>query len=287
VTDLTPTNAAADTAYAKINLALHVRRRMPDGYHALETLFAFCADGDDLTAAPADDLSLTIAGPFGEGLSAGADNLVLRAAEALRAVAGTTAGAAIRLDKRLPVASGIGGGSADAAAALRLLARLWRVDLPGETLHGIAAALGADVPACLASRACRGEGRGDALDFLDEGALADVPVLLVNPRVAVPTGPVFARWDGVDRGPLATGDALAAALAGRNDLEPPARAMQPVIGDVVAALAACPGATLARMSGSGATCFALFADGAARDVADREIATAHPDWWRLATTLRP
>ena len=260
---------------------------MADGYHALETLFAFCADGDELAAAPADDLSLTIAGSFGEGLSAGPDNLVLRAAAALREGAGVRAGAAIRLDKRLPVASGIGGGSADAAAALRLLMRLWDVDVPGEALHGIAAALGADVPACLASRACRGEGRGDALDFLDERALAGIPLLLVNPRVAVPTGPVFARWDGVDRGALPVGDPLAAALAGRNDLEPPARAMQPVIAEVVAALASQPGVVLARMSGSGATCFALFDDGGARDEAGRAIAAAHPGWWRLATTLRP
>ena len=286
MTDQFAAEAGSDTAYAKINLALHVRRRRADGYHDLETLFAFCADGDLLAAVPADTLSLAIEGPFGAGLSAGADNLVLRAAYALRAAAGVTAGAAIRLDKRLPVASGIGGGSADAAAALRLLARLWRIALPAETLHAIAADLGADVPACLASRACRGEGKGDALDFLDEAALAGMPVLLVNPRVAVPTGPVFAAWDGIDRGPLAAGEPLAAAFAGRNDLEPPARALQPVIGNVVAALAAQPGVTLARMSGSGATCFALFADSGARDAADDLIAAAHPGWWRLATTLR-
>ena len=276
---------AAETAYAKINLALHVRRRMPDGYHDLETLFAFCADGDELTAAPADDLSLTIVGPFGEGLSAGPDNLVLRAAEALRAAAGTAAGAAIRLDKRLPVASGIGGGSADAAAALRLLVRLWDVAVTDETLHGIAATLGADVPACMVSQTCRGEGRGDRLDLLDARALTGMPLLLVNPRVAVPTGPVFQRWDQIDRGPLASGDPLAAALNGRNDLEPPARALQPVIACVVKALSAMPGLRLARMSGSGATCFALFADAAARDAADAAIAAAHPHWWRLATRL--
>ncbi len=277
---------AAETAYAKINLALHVRRRRPDGYHELETLFAFCADGDRLSATPADTLSLAIEGPFGEGLSAGPDNLVLRAAVALRAEAGVGTGAAIRLDKRLPVASGIGGGSADAAAALRLLVRLWGVTVADEALHAIGAALGADVPACVASRACRGEGRGDALDFLDEGALAGRPVLLVNPRVAVPTGPVFQRWDGIDRGPLAEGDPLAAALAGRNDLEPPARTMQPVIAEVVEALAAMPGVVLARMSGSGATCFALTDSLDARDSADRAIADAQPGWWRLATVLR-
>ncbi len=276
----------AETAYAKINLALHVRRRRPDGYHELETLFAFCADGDRLSVEPDDMLSLAIDGPFGEGLSAGPDNLVLRAAEALRVEAGVTAGAAIRLGKRLPVASGIGGGSADAAAALRLLARLWEADVADAALHAIAVGLGADVPACVASRACRGEGRGDALDFLDDEALAGRPVLLVNPRVAVPTGPVFQRWDGVDRGPLAVGDPMAAALAGRNDLEPPARDIQPVIGAVVEALAAAPGVALARMSGSGATCFALYDSIEARDAADRDIAIAYPDWWRLASTLR-
>jgi 4-diphosphocytidyl-2-C-methyl-D-erythritol kinase len=277
---------SAETAYAKINLALHVRRRRPDGYHELETLFAFCTDGDGLTAEPSGTLSLAIEGPFGEGLSAGSDNLVLRAAEALRMAAGVTAGAAIRLDKRLPVASGIGGGSADAAAALRLLVRLWGIRVADEVLCGIGAELGADVPACVASRACRGEARGDALDFIDEGALAGRPVLLVNPRVAVPTGPVFQRWDGTDRGPLASGEPLAAALAGRNDLEPPARAMQPVIADVVEALAAMRGVVLARMSGSGATCFAIYEDLAARDAADRALAAAHPEWWRLATMLR-
>ncbi len=277
---------AAETAYAKINLALHVRRRRPDGYHELETLFAFCTDGDRLSVEPADTLSLKIDGPFGEGLSAGPDNLVLRAADALRAEAGVTAGAAIRLDKRLPVASGIGGGSADAAAALRLLVRLWGAEVADGALHAIAASLGADVPACVASRTCRGEGRGDALDFLDHATLAGRPVLLVNPRVAVPTGPVFQRWDGIDRGHLAMGDPMAAALSGRNDLELPARQMQPVIGAVVEALAAAPGVVLARMSGSGATCFALYEDIEMRDAADHAIAAAHPDWWRLATTLR-
>jgi 4-diphosphocytidyl-2-C-methyl-D-erythritol kinase len=275
-----------ETAFAKINLALHVRRRRPDGYHDLETLFAFCTDGDDLSAAPAETLTLAITGPFGEGLSAGPDNLVLRAAEALRRAAGVTAGAAIRLDKRLPVASGIGGGSADAAAALRLLERLWGVTIADGLLHGIAADLGADVPACRVSKSCRGEGKGDALDLLDDATLAGVPVLLVNPRVAVATGPIFQRWDGQDRGPLGAGEPLAAALAGRNDLEPPAVALQPVIAEVVAMLSTQPGVRLARMSGSGATCFALFDDPATRDAADVAIAAARPAWWRLATQLR-
>jgi 4-diphosphocytidyl-2-C-methyl-D-erythritol kinase len=275
-----------ETAYAKINLALHVRRRREDGYHDIETLFAFCADGDELSAAPADRLSLAIDGPFGAGLSAGEDNLILRAARALGALAGMNRGAVIRLDKRLPVASGIGGGSADAAAVLRLLARLWTIDVAPAALHAIATHLGADVPACLESRICRGEGRGDTLDAIDDARLAGRPVLLINPRVAVPTGPVFQRWDGIDRGALGPGDPLATALTGRNDLEPPARALQPVIADAVAMLTARPGVTLARMSGSGATCFALFERAVDRDAADDAIAETQPSWWRLATSLR-
>ena len=274
-----------ETGYAKLNLALHVRRRRADGYHELETLFAFCADGDELRAEPADALSLTIDGPFAAGLAADADNLVLRAARALQAASAVTAGAAIRLTKRLPVASGIGGGSADAAAALRLLMRLWSVDPGAERLQAIALALGSDVPACLLSQACRGGGRGETLAPFDPAALAGRPVLLVNPGVATPTGPVFAAWDTIDRGPLAAGDPLAAALAGRNDLEPPARALVPVIGAVASLLAVQPGVVLARMSGSGATCFAVFNDAAARDAAAAVVA-AHPDWWRLATVLR-
>ena len=275
-----------ETAYAKINLALHVRRRRADGYHDLETLFAFCADGDGLEVEQADDLSLTIAGPFGAGLSVGEDNLVLRAARALQTASGGRRGAAIRLDKRLPVASGIGGGSADAAAALRLLARLWSVELPQPALHDIAADLGADVPACLVSKSCRGEGKGDDLDLLDDTVLRGQPVLLVNPRVPVPTGPVFKGWDGIDRGPLGGGDPLAAALAGRNDLQAPAIAMQPVIAEVIAALAGMPGVRLARMSGSGATCFALFKTIAERDSARDAVENRFPIWWLLATLLR-
>ncbi len=283
---MTDAGAAREIAHAKLNLALHVRRRRPDGYHDIETLFAFCTDGDALGATPADTLSLAIGGPFGGGLSAGPDNLVLRAAAALRVAAGVSAGAAIRLDKRLPIAAGIGGGSADAGAALRLLARLWQVELPPARLHAIAAALGADVPACLLSRTCRGDARGDALLPVDDPALRGLPVLLVNPGVATPTGPVFAAWDAIDRGALGQGDPLAVARAGRNDLESPATRLVPAIGAVAALLAAQPGVTLARMSGSGATCFALFADSATRDAAAAAVARDRPDWWQLASSLR-
>jgi 4-diphosphocytidyl-2-C-methyl-D-erythritol kinase len=272
----------ADTAWAKVNLALHVRRRRPDGYHDIETLVAFAADGDRLTVAPADRLTLVVTGPFAAALGDDHDdNLVLRAARALADATGVATGAALTLDKRLPVASGIGGGSADAAAALRLLARLWRVDLPA----GLAMTIGADVPACVASITARGEGRGEQLEALGDG-LAGWAMLLVNPGVAVSTAQVFAGWDGIDRGPLAAGDPLLAAAAGRNDLEPPARVLAPAIDAVLTLLAAQSGAELVRMSGSGATCFALFDSVAARDAADLAIARQQPDWWRLATALR-
>lgn len=272
-----------EVAPAKINLALHVRARQPDGYHRIETLFAFARDGDGLAAEPADALSLTIDGPFAAGLTAGPDNLVLRAAEALRAASGVGTGAQLTLDKRLPIASGIGGGSADAAAALRLLARLWRVEVD---LDAIARRLGADVPACLHSFTVRGDGRGDELRPIDGGGLSGLGLLLVNPGVAMPTGPVFAGWDGIDRGALGEGDPLAIAAQGRNDLEGPAVAIAPVIAELVAWLTARPGVLLARMSGSGATCFALFADASARDAAQRDCARDWPGAWCLATALR-
>lgn len=271
-----------DTAWAKVNLALHVRRRRADGYHDIETLFAFAEDGDRLTVAPADCLSLAITGRFAAALDGDPeDNLVLRAARALAKATGVEPRAALTLDKRLPVASGIGGGSADAAAALRLLAKLWRVDVP----TGLARTIGADVAACLASVTARGEGRGDELQPLGDG-LGGMPMLLVNPGVAVSTARVFAAWDGRDRGALGVGDPLSVAVAGRNDLEPPARALAPEIDQVLALLAAQAGVRLARMSGSGATCLGLFETLAARDAADRAIATRRPEWWRLATALR-
>ena len=274
-----------DIAPAKINLALHVRARLPNGYHALETLFAFARDGDVLTLQPADTLSLAITGPFAPGLSSGDDNLVLRAARSFGATFGIEITGRFLLDKQLPIAAGIGGGSADAAAALRLLARRHGIDPADDRLFALAADLGADVPACLAGRTVRGEGRGDRLEPIAADALSGMALLLVNPRVACPTGPVFRAWDGSDRGPLASGDPLAAAIAGRNDLEPPARALVPAIAEVVDWLAARPGVVLARMSGSGATGFALFDGNETRDAAHHAIGLAHPDWWRLATAL--
>lgn len=262
-----------EIARAKLNLALHVRARRPDGYHEIETLFAFVEDGDVLQVAPAEADSFAIAGPFAAALAGEGDNLVVRAARAFRERFGGGAHA-IRLDKYLPVASGIGGGSADAAATLRALGRLH--DVRVDKMSAIADALGSDVPACLLGRSAVGRGRGEKLEPVP--GLPGTPALLVNPGVAVSTAEVFRRWDRVDRGPLP-----ADPREGRNDLEPPARAIAPVIGEVLEALAACPGAALTRMSGSGATCFALFDSEASRDAAAARLSGY--DWWVLATRL--
>jgi 4-diphosphocytidyl-2-C-methyl-D-erythritol kinase len=269
---LTP---ARQIAPAKLNLALHVRGKLPDGRHRIETIFAFCTDGDRLSAEPAEGLSLDIRGPFAAELPADEDNLVLKGSRALRETSGTAEGAAIALEKRLPVASGIGGGSADAAAALRLLTSLWRID-PAHA-SAVAQKLGSDVPACLLSLPMRGDGAGDELTPIDLADLAGKPVLLVNPRVALSTAEVFARWDGVDRGPLDDW------RAGRNDLEGPAIALVPQVETVRAWLSVQHGVEFTRMSGSGATCFALFDSEEARDEAADRVPR---EWWRLATSLR-
>ena len=266
---------AREVAPAKLNLALHVRGRLADGRHSIETIFAFCTDGDRLSGEKADEISLEVTGPFAEELGQTNDNLVLKAARALADTAGVSDGAALTLDKRLPVASGIGGGSADAAAALRLLTSLWRID--PKHAEQVAPKLGSDVPACLLSLPMRGDRAGELLSRVDLSEISGKPVLLVNPRVALSTADVFARWDGIDRGPL--GD----WRDGRNDLKQPASALVPQIESVLAWLSAQPGAELVRMSGSGATCFALFESEEARDSA----ADAVPrEWWRLATFLR-
>lgn len=274
-----------ETAYAKLNLALHVRVREADGYHRIETLFAFAEAGDKLGYSPADELTLAVRGPFAHQLGEPAGNLVLKAAAALRRRFDVAAGAELTLHKRLPVAAGIGGGSADAAAALRLLCRAWRLDPAAPELTEIAAKLGADVPACLASRTVRGEGRGDLLHAVAND-LAGASVLLVNPGVPLATASVFAAWNGADRGPLSADSSLAAIVGARNDLEPAAAAMVPAIARLLTALATLKGVILHRMSGSGATCFALFDSQDARDAAAAALAAAHPDWWRLASRLR-
>ena len=273
------TELLTEHAPAKLNLALHLRRRRPDGYHELETVFAFTQFGDVLRAAPAEGLSLTVSGPFAEAAGTGGDNLVLRAARALAAAAGVRAGAALVLEKHIPVAAGLGGGSADAAAALRLLNRLWRLDWPEQNLLAIADGLGSDVPACVGSRTAFGAGRGEQLGPWPT-ELAGTPVLLVNPRVAVPTGPVFAGWDRIDHGPLLPGAPLGSL---RNDMTAAALEIAPVIGEVLAKLAETP-ATLARMSGSGATCLALYADDSACAAAAAVLAPT--GWWVQPTRLR-
>ena len=263
-----------EPAPAKVNLALHVRGKLPDGRHRLETVFAFCTDGDLVAADPADDLTLQVEGPFAADLGAVEDNLVLRAANVLRQQAGVGQGAALTLTKNLPVASGIGGGSADAAATLRVLTGLWGIDPNHAT--AVAPGLGADVPACLFSLTARGDGAGDELQLVDAG-VSGSPILLLNPRVALSTPEVFAAWSGDDKG------ALGDWRAGRNDLEAAAVEQVPLIGTVLAWLSIQPGVEVARMSGSGATCFALFESEQARDQA--EVAVPR-EWWRLASFLR-
>ena len=263
-----------ETAYAKINLALHVRKRREDGYHELETLFAFVDAGDELTARPSDRDSLTVQGEFAAGLDDPFGNIVAKALSALPHGPGW----AVELTKNLPVAAGLGGGSADAGALFRMVERAH--GLPDDW-QARAARLGADVPACVRSAACIGVGTGTELAPVDND-LAGMPVLLVNPRLPLATGPVFKGWDGVDRGALPGGTARAIALAGRNDLEASAMALCPAIAEVLAELRATD-PVLARMSGSGATCFALYADDAALQ---RAAAMIRADWWQMAGRLR-
>ena len=266
-----------EIAYAKINLALHVRGRRSDGCHDIETIFAFCEEGDRLGVTESDRLTLCVTGQFAAGLPGDEGNLALLAARRLAERYGVARGAALILDKRLPVAAGLGGGSADAAAALRLLARWWSLSAAEPDLLEIAASLGADVPACLVGRTLRGSGKGDRLEPLSLD-LAGMPVLLVNPGVPLSTAAVFAAWNGADAGAL--GEDFA---AGRNDLQPAAAALVPEIAAILSALS---GASLARMSGSGATCFGLFPSERARDDIAERIRAAYPHWWQLRTRLR-
>lgn len=268
-------------APAKINLALHVTGRRADGYHLLDSLVVFADVGDRVEAAPAPALSLAITGPAAANLPVSDDNLVLRAARAMGAAA------AITLHKALPVASGIGGGSADAAATLRLLARMTGRPLPDAAAT---LALGADVPVCLAGRSVRMQGVGEVITPF---AAPRVWAVLANPGVAVPTPEVFRALTVRQNPPLppglpplGTAEALAAFLRDqRNDLEPAAIAVAPVIAACKEALAGQPGCLLARMSGSGATCFALFGEERAARAAAETLRSAHPDWWLTATRL--
>ncbi len=266
-----------ETAYAKINLALHVRKRREDGYHELETLFAFVDCGDVLTARSAAQDSLTTVGPFATALDDPIGNLVMQALSRLP----RPDGLALTLEKNLPVAAGLGGGSADAGALLRLVEKAH--GLP-EDWHARAVKLGADVPACVRSEMAIGCGTGTDLRPV-ENDMAGMAVLLVNPRLPVPTGPVFAAWDRIDRGPLPAGTAREITIAGRNDLRDPAIAICPEIATVLAALEATR-PWMHQMSGSGATCFALYESAEIRDSAAQKLASDHSDWWQMKGFLR-
>ena len=267
-----------ETAYAKINLALHIRGRRGDGYHELETLFAFVDGGDELSVRESSHDELTSVGEFANQIADFSGNIVAKALGKLPRGAGLS----ITLEKNLPVAAGLGGGSADAGAVFRIVRE--RHGLP-EDWRERAASLGADVPACVASRTCIGRGTGTELEPLTDDSLAGTPVLLVNPRIPLATGPVFAEWDGKDRGALPEGSVREIALAGHNDLQAPAITLVPQIFEVLTALNGT-GAWLARMSGSGATCFALFATAEECSAAATSLRAAHPDWWLMKGKLR-
>jgi 4-diphosphocytidyl-2-C-methyl-D-erythritol kinase len=291
--------ALVEEGRAKVNLTLRVVGRRTDGYHDLESLVAFADCADRLTLAPGHDLKLTTTGPLAGECGEASDNLVFRAALLLaERVPGLKLGE-FALDKVLPVAAGIGGGSADAAAALRLLARLNSLSLDDPRLREVALLTGADVPVCLLSRASEMTGVGESLLPL---ALPKMPCVLVNPCVPVPTKDVFAAL-GLRSGELLVGasdvlqssawpeegasleDWVEALSLSSNDLEEPAMRIQPVIGEVLSALNATNGAWLARMSGSGATCFAIYENTAEAERASRKIKVDHPKWWVHAGVL--
>jgi 4-diphosphocytidyl-2-C-methyl-D-erythritol kinase len=284
---------------AKVNLTLRVIGRRVDGYHELESVVAFADCADRLSLAPGSSLDLTMSGPLAGACGETPDNLVLKAAHLLGdRVPGLKTGS-FTLDKVLPVAAGIGGGSADAAAALRLLAQLNSLALDDKRLLDVAIETGADVPVCLTSRACVMTGVGEALLPL---SLPKLPCVLVNPRVPVATRDVFNAL-GLRNGELRVGatdviratawpeqgasveDWVEVLAASSNDLEAPAMRLQPVIGEVIAALNATDGAWLARMSGSGATCFAIFENTAETQRAAQKIQLDHPKWWVHAGVL--
>ncbi len=280
-------------ALAKINLYLHVTGRRTDGYHLLDSLVAFANVGDRLTLEPARSFSFEIDGPMAASLAGDRpdNNLVVRAARDLSEALGRTLSFKLSLTKNLPIASGIGGGSSDAAAALRLMATHWKLAPDAPLLHRIARSLGQDVPCCLAGQSCTFKGIGDELGDAPELPYADM--VLVNPNVAVPTPAVFKERKGSFSSPAEVWNAapqtvqeLAALLSGsQNDLAAPACQISPVIEEVLAILSAQEGALLSRMSGSGATCFALFADRGAAKTAAASLHQQHPDWWVVPTHI--
>jgi 4-diphosphocytidyl-2-C-methyl-D-erythritol kinase len=286
--------AVSRLAPAKVNLFLHVGPLEADGYHPLASLVVFADVGDGLTVEPAERLSLTVTGPFAGALEGEGDNLVLRAVRALGAVAGIgEPGLHITLDKQLPVAAGLGGGSSDAGATLKLARDALGLPFEDAALAEIAAGIGADGPMCLHARAAWAEGRGDVLTF--ETGLPPLPALLVNPGVPSSTGAAYRAFDagspgGADRPAPPSARDVASVIdwlaVQRNDLQAPAVALAPAIGEAMAATAALPGARLARMSGSGATVFALFDTAAAAEAVGQALSARHPDWWIRPTVLR-
>ena len=274
-------------ARAKVNLWLKIVGRRADGYHLIESLVAFADLADVIEAAPSDGLSLHVDGPQSAALLAETDNLVLKAARLLAGRAGVSPRAALSLTKNIPVAAGLGGGSADAAAALGALVELWRITLPVEEMFDLAASLGADVAMCLAGRPALASGVGERLAPMPP--LPVCAILLVNPGVALSTAEVFAARRGAFSAPAAParrwtdlGDFARVLAAHGNDLESPAIALRPVIADVLAALRAGTDARYAAMSGSGATCFALYDDVARARAAASSLPAA---WWRHAGVL--
>jgi 4-diphosphocytidyl-2-C-methyl-D-erythritol kinase len=280
-------------APAKINLCLHVGTRRADGYHDLESLVAFTEFGDELLIERDGALSLTIEGPFSEGLANAHDNLITKAARLLATRTDRRAGARITLTKRIPLASGVGGGSADAAAALRGLVRLWNLPAsPGE-LHDIAVAIGSDVPVCLDSAPAWMAGRGERVHSLPP--LPDMSMVLVNPKVEVSTAAVFRELKQRQGTGLSPPSVPFADLSGlirylkstTNDLEPPAKEIAPVIGEVIKEIGRLPAVSIARMSGSGATCFGIVENAESARQCAQILRSRHPDWWVTATPLAP
>jgi 4-diphosphocytidyl-2-C-methyl-D-erythritol kinase len=279
------------TAPAKVNLFLHITGKRADGYHVLESMVAFAGVHDRLQVAPADRLTLAVTGRFAGQLPGDTGgNIVLRAAQMLAEAAGVRQGAALVLEKQLPVAAGIGGGSADAAAVLRLLTRLWDIALPEEEMLALALSLGADVPVCYRGVTAMMRGIGEQLTPLPK--LPALPAVLVNPLCAVPTAEVFRRNSSPFSPAQEVGE-VPASLEGlvefirsmHNDLEPAAIAVQPLVGELLEMIAAETGCLLSRMSGSGATCFGIFASEAEAQAAARSLRKLQPEWWVEATVI--
>ena len=286
----TPENEAAVLAPAKVNLYLHVVGQRPDGYHQLDSLFVFADCGDVVRVFPAETLTLEITGPFSAGLPVSEDNTVLKAARALVQALNVPAAAGIVLEKNLPVASGIGGGSSDAAAVLKALSKLWGRSLPEPELSALALSVGADVPACLKGKAVCVSGIGEILT--EAPPLPELTAVLVNPNRPVSTPAVFRKRSGefsapapIDEAPADVRGFITELKRRRNDLAAAAEALEPSVSEVLAALRACPGCALARMSGSGGTCFGIFEKESDRGTCVERLRRKYPFWWIQSAKL--